>query len=50
MWWGYFEVLARDQCKRGGVKLRSWLGINTNVVGVKLRSWLGVNTNVVTLN
>jgi hypothetical protein len=44
--------------------LRSWLGINTNVVGliqvlardqykrggIKLRSRLGVNTNVVGLN
>ena len=38
-------VLARGKYKRGGVKLRSWLGVNTNVVGVKLGSWLGVNTN-----
>ena len=43
-------MLAKDKYKRGGVKLRSWLGINTNVVGVKLRSWLGINTNVVGLN
>ena len=28
------EVLARDKYKRGGVNLRSWLGINTNVVGL----------------
>jgi hypothetical protein len=57
--------LARGKYKCGGVKLRSCLGINTNVVrvklrscqgintdvmGVKLRSWLEVNTNVVGLN
>ena len=30
--------------------MRSWLGINTNVVGVKLRPSLGINTNVVVLN
>jgi hypothetical protein len=28
------EVLARDKYYRGGVKLRSWLGVNTNVVGL----------------
>jgi hypothetical protein len=28
------EILARDKYKHGGVKLRSWLGIITNVVGL----------------
>ena len=28
------EVLANYKYKRGGVILRFWLGINTNVVGI----------------
>ena len=30
------EVLDRDKYKRGGVKLKSWIGINTNLVGGRL--------------
>ena len=46
MWRSSIEFLARVKYKCGGVKLGSWLGINTNVVRVKLRSWLGINTDV----